>query len=123
MEKYTDFKTKQDILLRKTVLLIPQPIFINDFEKQAKMYKDILKKYNNSDYMIYIKPHPRDTLNYKKYFTESTVLEKYFPLEVLNLNQKFHFDIAITVFSTSIDVLEFVDQKIVLGMDFLDSYR
>ena len=41
------------------------------------------------------------------------------PIEVFSFIEDIHFSKAITVFSTSLESLNFVDQKIVLGKDWV----
>ncbi|WP_296312534.1 glycosyltransferase family 52 [Winogradskyella sp. UBA3174] len=71
----------------------------------------------NTD-IIYIKPHPRERTDYKVLFkTDSRiiVLPKLFPAELLNLHPNLKFKKAFTAFSTAIDNLEHVEEKISLG--------
>ena len=41
---------------------------------------------------------------------------------MLNLIEKFRFDLAVTVFSTSIDTIQIADQKITLGKDYINRF-
>ena len=71
----------------------------------------------NTD-LIYIKPHPREKTDYAFIFkTDSRiiVLPKLFPAELLNLHPNLKFKKAFTAFSTAIDNLEHVEEKISLG--------
>jgi hypothetical protein len=110
---------------KKTALLVVQPLYpevLGDIEQQLQLYKDLIDEYCK-EFIVYIKPHPRDKLNYIQYFKKCIILERYFPIEVLNFSNLLHFDRAITVYSTAIDAIDFVDEKITVGKDFLEKYK
>lgn len=87
--------------LNNKILLITQPLsedgIITEKEK-IKIYKEITSKYKDEN--IVIKRHPREKTEYKKYFPNSIIIEKQFPLEILMLlNVK--FTEVVTLFSTA----------------------
>lgn len=102
------------------VLLLTQPLC--ELAVREKMFKDIIATYCGNSYVV-LKPHPRDELDYKKAFPECTVIEGKFPIEVLNFLPDVHFNLAISVFTTALDTVDFVDEKINLGADFMDAYE
>lgn len=109
----------------KTVLLIVQafyPGILDSIDKQVRLYRDLINEYCKG-FIVYIKPHPLDRFEYDRYFNDCIILEKYFPLEALNFSDSLHFNRALTVCSTSIDAINFVDEKIIVGMDFLEKYK
>lgn len=63
---------------------------------------------------ILIKTHPRDTIDYKKFFKEYQVLQSSIPMELLNVFG-FNFDTAITISSNAIFSLPDKTHKIILG--------
>lgn len=108
----------------KTALIVTQP-FCNDKESIEKiqnvMYRKIITDYCKG-YTVFIKPHPIDQCDYDLYFKDCLILEKYMPIEVLNFNNTIHFNRVITIFSTSIDSIEFADEKIKLGKEYIYKY-
>ena len=111
---------------KNSTLIITQPLFNDGFvdseEKQVKIYKEIIKNYSIGG--VIIKPHPRDTLNYEKYFKDCIVIkEKYIPLEVLNFIPNLKIKRAITTFSTSLQAIDYAEEKISLGIDWVINYR
>ncbi len=85
------------------------------------MYKYILKKFEGKN--LIIKPHPRDEIDYKKIFNDSVILKRTYPIEILNFVNNISIKRCITAFSTSIDGINFCEEKIKLGYDFVEKYR
>ena len=78
--KFFNFNNPENI----DVLLITQPFSedeILDFDEEIRIYSEIVEKYPN----IVIKPHPREFKDYSKIFPNISVLDKDFPLELLEL--------------------------------------
>ena len=93
----------------KTLMLLTQPLSeggVMTLDEELNIYKEILRKFE--DYKIIIKPHPRDPKNYKKIFPSSTIIDKGFLIEILNL-----LEIKPTVISgiTSTSLLDFKDNS------------
>ena len=109
---------------RKKCLILTQPYFhfnLANINEQIKLYKYIIANYGeNCD--IYIKPHPRDNLNYEQYFDNIFIIDKNFPIEIINFNDKLYFEIAISITSTSLDSLQNVNKKILLGEVWINDY-
>jgi len=83
------------------------------------LYKSFVNQANTD--LIYIKPHPREITNYESLFKDDKriiVLPKLFPAELLNLLPNLKFKKAFTAFSTAIDNLASVEEKIMLGHDY-----
>jgi hypothetical protein len=70
----------------KNILML-QPFFednlVSSIEYEIKMYKHILIAEGVAEENLYIKPHPRSTINYKKYFKNAEFIPKDFPYELL----------------------------------------
>ena len=123
------FLKKDDIIKvikGDSTLVITQPLFsdrlVDSKEKQIKIYKDIVTNYSIGK--VIIKPHPRDILNYEKYFKNCIVIkEKYIPLEVLNFIPNLRIKRAVTVFSTSIQAIDYCDEKVCLGREWLTNHE
>ena len=108
----------------KTILILTEPFALTgrlpDEEAQIKLYNDIYEKYggNGQNTHVIIKAHPRDTVDYEKYFPEAFILERNIPMEVLNFDKRFSIDVAVTVTSSAIYGLEMAEEKIYLGAEY-----
>ena len=71
---------------------------------------------------VLIKPHPRDELDYRKLFPRHIVLDKMFPMEILNFLDGVFFDRVVSVYTVT-DSIHFAKEKIFLGDDFMDRYE
>lgn len=70
----------------ESVLILTEPLTEENFitlEEELAIYKDIIEKFNEKN--IIIKPHPRDSKNYCEIFPNTAIIDKYFPIELLNL--------------------------------------
>ena len=68
-------------------------------ESQIKLYKDVIRDYFH--HPVLIKPHPRDTVDYKKIFPECAVIHEGISAEVLNFCQNLRLGTVLTVNSSS----------------------
>ncbi len=105
---------------KKNILVMTQPLCTS--EKRIEMYRDIIQNHGNG-YNIYIKPHPIDNADYEGEFPDCIVLERFFPIEILNFKCDIEIEKIIAIYSTSLDELKFVKEKIRLGISFLDKYE
>lgn len=107
-------------------LLLTEPFAVTgrlpDEKAQVRLYRDVLARYAKNSQVL-IKPHPRDSLDYRKFFPDARVMEKNIPMEVLNFDERFRVFRAITVSSSAVEGLTCVQEKIYLGQDILHSYR
>jgi len=101
------------------VLILSEPLCALDVRKT--IFDDIIKM-AGSESLIFIKQHPRDLLDYEEFFPHVILLNRDFPMEMLNYIPKLHFDKVYSVF-TELGALDFVDEKISLGKDFMDKYE
>ena len=119
VDKNLNFKAKE-----KMLLILTQPLYtdglVTSLDIQVKIYSDIINKYK--DYNIYVKPHPRDTYDYKRISNNIFIISKNIPIEILSYNNDVKFDKAITVTSTAINSIDFAKEKIELGFDFIRKY-
>ncbi|XNT08527.1 glycosyltransferase family 52 [Vibrio cyclitrophicus] len=91
----TEKKIDQD-----SFLLLTQP-FDNDgiMTEEVKLlgYEKIVREFKINEKHLFIKPHPRETSNYKKIFPKAKVLDGNVPFEFFNfLNVKFDNIVTIT---------------------------
>lgn len=104
----------------RNVMILTEPLC--SLEVRQQIFKDILRDYCKG-YRVFVKPHPRDLLDYGKLFPEHIIITGKFPLEVMNFCEGVHFDRVISVFTQAIHSMDFVDEKIFLGEDFMDKYE
>ena len=71
---------------------------------------------------IFIKPHPRDELDYSKVFPGYPMFDGTMPMEMLNFFEGLRFDIVVTVF-TDLKGITFADKLVRLGDEFMDKYE
>lgn len=120
-----DYKLPENIGL-KSALLFTVPLYQDNFvktkEMHLKIYTDIIRKLEHNGYYVYIKPHPRDDMDYTSFFPEVSVIRKEIPSEVLNYNEYLHFNIAIAVASASIYNVNYAERIINLDYGYLNQY-
>lgn len=83
-------------------ILLTQPLsedlVITEKEK-IEIYKKIINNYGEKGLLI--KPHPRETTDYKSFFSKAIVIGKNFPFEIISLLD-INVENLITLFSTSV---------------------
>lgn len=105
------------------VLVLSEPLC--DLQTRERIFRDIIDQYgeiNDKKAQIIIKPHPRDVLDYTELFSDCTVLDAKFPMEILNYVEGLVFDRVVTVFTVP-DAISFAKERIFLGEDFMDLYE
>lgn len=113
IEKVVDSKDS------KSVLILTEPLCGLDVRKQ--LFKDLIERYED-EYQIILKQHPRDELDYEKEFPEYLLIDRTVPMEMLNFFENFRVDLVVSVF-TELGNIEFADEKLRLGRDFMDAYE
>jgi len=73
---------------KKTALLLTEPLsewpsISLTAEEEINIYKEMIDKFK--DYQVIIKPHPRDTKDFKKIFPNMKIIDKGFPVEILTM--------------------------------------
>ncbi|AMQ07885.1 polysialyltransferase family glycosyltransferase [Sporosarcina psychrophila] len=123
---FTSNEEVESFTYGNSVLILSQPLFEDSMvqtEKiQREVYQDIIDTYCN-DLNIVVKPHPRDNFNYEDSFKNVHVKDKNLPSEILNFNPNIKYKKAITVSSSSINGIDFVEEKVYLGFDWLKKYH
>ncbi len=104
---------------RPAIMILSEPLC--DLETRKRIFKDIIREYGQGK-LVYIKPHPRDTLDYGAEFPESMVIGGRFPMEVMNDVPGLYVDKLISVF-TQVKNIDFAGECILLGEDFMDRYE
>lgn len=91
-------------------------------EIREQICRDILRDYCEGTRVV-IKPHPRDDVDYTALFPECIVIRGKFPIEVLNFIDGIHFAKALSIITSALDNIGFVDEKVNLGPQFYDAYE
>lgn len=101
------------------ILILTEPLC--DLQTREKIFRDLIAQYQDQG-QIYLKPHPRDELDYPSLFPEYEQFDPEIPMEVLNLFPDFRVNKVISIF-TEIKAIEFADETVMLGADFMDRYE
>lgn len=108
----------------RSILVLTQPLYADNLVSselmQISIYRKIIDDNKKNYRAIYIKPHPRDSIDYSTIFENCTVIPKDIPIEVLNFDEALYFDKVITITSTALDGILFCDNKVKLGEQYLN---
>lgn len=104
---------------RNKILILTDPLCELDVREQ--IFKDIVAEYEKQG-QVFIKPHPRDVLDYRKIFPDYPIFDKTVPMEMLNFFEGLHFEQVITVF-TDLKGIGFADKCVRLSHEFMDKYE
>ena len=109
---------------RETVLILTDPLC--DLETRKRIMEDQLEMFGKDaggkETLVFIKPHPRDLLDYKKHFPQCPQFASSVPMELLNFFAGIKFDRVVSVY-TELASIDFAKEKIRLGHDFMDKYE
>lgn len=97
----------------------PHPV---DVEARKRVCLDVLAQYCQG-YRVLIKPHPRDTIDYEALCPDAVVLRGRFPVEVLNFFEGLRIRRAVSILTTAMNNMDFVEEKLNLGASFWDAYE
>lgn len=101
------------------ILILTEPLCTLDVRE--RIFRDIINKYEPEG-KIFLKPHPRDELDYATIFSEYPQFDATVPMELLNFFPNLRFRKVIAVL-TEIKSIQFADECIRLGEDFMDLYE
>ncbi len=93
-----------------------------DEEARKRVCLDVLERYCKG-YRVLIKPHPRDMTDYGALCPDAVVLRGRFPVEVLNFFDGLKIRRAVSILTTAMNSMDFVEEKINLGASFWDAYE
>ncbi len=108
---------------REKVLLLTEPLC--ELPVRERIFRECIDLYGHpegEEAVILIKPHPRDLLDYETLFPEYIILDRKFPMEVLNYMEGLRFRRVISVF-TVVRNIRFAEEIVYLGEDFMDKYE
>lgn len=118
-----DIDTLKDIVdnckEQGSILLLTEPLCTLDVRE--RIFRDIISKYEDEG-TIFIKPHPRDYLDYKNLFGKYPQFDATVPMELLNFFPGLRFKKVVGVL-TVMNALSCADEVVRLGPDFLDEYE
>ncbi len=101
------------------ILILTDPLCTLDVRE--RIFRDIIEQFEPEG-QIFIKPHPRDELDYRKLFGEYPQFDATVPMELLNFFPGLRFKKAVAVL-TEIKAIQFADSIVRLGVDFMDKYE
>lgn len=104
---------------RERILILTEPLCTLDVREQ--IFRDIVEEYEKQG-QIFIKPHPRDEMDYRRIFPEYPIFDAKVPMEMLNFFPGLHFEQVITVF-TDLKGIQFAERLVRLGDKFMDKYE
>lgn len=85
-------------------LLLTEPLYTDgvcgSLQEQVQIYKEMTTQLEQRGFHVVLKPHPRDTASYSH--TSATVLERYFPIELLNDSSAFVLGCVAAVSSSAV---------------------
>lgn len=101
------------------ILILTEPLCTLDVRE--KIFRDVVAIYEKEG-TIFIKPHPRDVLDYKKIFPQYPQFDATVPMEMLNFFPGIRFKKVVGVL-TEMTGIQFADEVVRLGPDFMDHYE
>ncbi len=101
------------------ILVLTDPLCTLDIRE--RIFKDIIQMYEPEG-RIFLKPHPRDVLDYRKLFAEYPQFDATMPMEMLNFFPGLRFKKVVAVL-TEIKAIQYADELVRLGEDFMDIYE
>lgn len=101
------------------ILILTDPLCT--LEIREKIFRDIIEMYEPEG-TIFLKPHPRDVLNYRELFAKYPQFDATVPMEMLNFFPGLRFKKVVAVL-TEIKAIQFADEVVRLGEDFMDAYE
>ena len=101
------------------ILILTEPLC--DLETREQIFRDIISMFEKEG-KIFIKPHPRDELNYEEKFAKYPQFDGTVPMEILNFFPNLRFKKAVGVL-TETSGIRFAEKSIRLGPDFMDKYE
>lgn len=101
------------------ILILTEPLCT--LEVREKIFRDVIARYEPEG-TIFIKPHPRDSLDYGKLFPEYPRFDAEIPMELLGFFPDLRFKKAVGVL-TEMSGISFADETVRLGPDFMDAYE
>ncbi|MBO4702525.1 MAG: lipooligosaccharide sialyltransferase [Lachnospiraceae bacterium] len=104
----------------KNIIILTEPL-LTDLKGRERLFRDLIDEYSKEGY-VFLKPHPRDELDYPTVFADVKQFDRTVPMEILNFFEDISFDKVVSVY-TQLDSVKFAKEKVYLGHDFMDKYE
>ena len=104
---------------KKNIIILTEPLCSLDVRK--KIFEDLIAEYSKEG-NVFLKPHPRDELDYSKLFESCPKFDRTIPMEIFNFFEDIRFDKVISVY-TELGAVRFAKEKVMLGNDFMYKYE
>ena len=104
---------------RDKILILTDPLC--SLNIRERIFRDIIAMYEPEG-KIFLKPHPRDGLDYRTLFAEYPQFDATVPMEMLNFFPGIRFKKVVAVL-TEVGAIQFADEKVRLGEAFMDKYE
>ncbi len=104
---------------RDRILILTDPLCT--LEIRERIFRDIIAMFEPEG-QIFLKPHPRDELDYRALFGEYPQFDPTVPMEMLNFFPGIRFKKVVAVL-TEVGAIGYADEKVRLGEDFMDRYE
>lgn len=101
------------------ILILTDPLCTLDVRKT--IFSDLIEEYSKEG-KVFLKPHPRDELDYRKEFPDVPSFDATVPMELLNFFPNLRFKKVVGVL-TEMKAISFGDEVIRLGPPFMDKYE
>ena len=108
---------RNDLLhVNNKTLILTEPLYEDNIlqseQEQIDFYKVIAEDFKRKNFNVYIKPHPRDCIDYSLCISDINIINKEFPIEIFNYIEDLSFSIIVSKSSSCMDALNFAEVKI-----------
>lgn len=102
---------------KNKALVLTQPLYkdkiLKSEQEQLLFYQKIVQDLKQKNFKVYIKPHPRDCMDYKTLISDVYVINKEFPIEIFNYIDNISFSAVVSKDSSCIDALYFIKKNLI----------
>lgn len=105
--------------MQDKILILTDPLC--SLEIRERIFRDIIAMYEPEG-KIFLKPHPRDELDYRKLFAEYPQFDATMPMEMLNFFPGIRFQKVVAVL-TEVGAIRYAQETVRLGEAFMDKYE
>ncbi len=105
--------------MKDKILILTDPLCTLDVRE--RIFRDIIARYEKEG-TVFIKPHPRDVLDYRTLFAKYPQFDATVPMEMLQFFPGLRFKKVVGVL-TEMKGITFADEVVRLGEDFMDAYE
>lgn len=106
-------------LRQDKILILTDPLCSLDIRE--RIFRDIIAMFEPEG-KIFLKPHPRDELDYRTLFAGYPQFDATVPMEMLNFFPGIRFKKVVAVL-TEVGAIQYADEKVRLGEAFMDKYE